>query len=103
MDEARLIRFGAGKTHLGAAFHAQWLLVEIILGFVLWHTPKPASLGGGPRVPHRFPSTNNQNLLFTGRTPFRFTSHKIIQIQLGRCPIFLVGPACHDLERLVGQ
>jgi hypothetical protein len=39
MDEARLIRFGAGKTHLGAAFHAQRLLVEIILGFVLWHTP----------------------------------------------------------------
>ena len=79
MDEARLIRFGAGKTHLGAAFHAQRLLVEIILGFVLWHTPKPASLGGGPRVPHRFPSANNQNLLFTGRTPFCFTSHEIIQ------------------------
>jgi hypothetical protein len=28
MDEARLLRFGAGKAHLRVAFHAQRLLVE---------------------------------------------------------------------------
>jgi hypothetical protein len=40
MHEARLIRFGfgAGKAHLGAAFHARRVYVET-LGLALWHCP----------------------------------------------------------------
>jgi hypothetical protein len=36
MHEARLVRFGAGKAHLGAALHALRVFVET-LGLVLWH------------------------------------------------------------------
>ena len=50
MDEARLLRFGAGKAHLGAAFYAQRLVVET-LSFVIWHTPNP----------RRYRSWANQN------------------------------------------
>jgi hypothetical protein len=50
MDEARLVRFGAGKAHLGAAFYAQRLVVET-LSFVIWHTPNP----------RRYRSWANQN------------------------------------------
>jgi hypothetical protein len=51
MHEARLLRFGAGKAHLGATFHALRLLVET-LGFVLWHTPEPRHwvLGHGSTI-----------------------------------------------------
>ena len=40
MHEARLarLRFGAGKAHLGTAFHALWIFVET-LGLALWHSP----------------------------------------------------------------
>jgi len=38
MHEARLVRFGAGKAHLGAAFHALWVFVETF-GLVLCHCP----------------------------------------------------------------
>ena len=40
MHEAVLPRFGfgAGKAHLGTAFHALWIFVET-LGLALWHSP----------------------------------------------------------------
>jgi hypothetical protein len=40
MHEARLVRFGAGKAHLGAAFHALRVFVETP-GLVLWHCAAP--------------------------------------------------------------
>jgi hypothetical protein len=40
MHEARLVRFGAGKARLGAAFHALRVFVET-LGLVLWHCAAP--------------------------------------------------------------
>jgi hypothetical protein len=38
MHEARLVRFGAGKAHLAAAFHAMRVFVEA-LDLALWHCP----------------------------------------------------------------
>jgi hypothetical protein len=38
MHEARFVRFGAGKAHLGAAFHALRVALDT-LGLVLWHCP----------------------------------------------------------------
>jgi hypothetical protein len=38
MHEARLVRFGAGKAHLGVAFHAMRVFVEG-LDLALWHCP----------------------------------------------------------------
>jgi hypothetical protein len=67
MNEARLLRFGTGKSHPAAAFYAQRLLVET-LGFVLWHTPKPRHWVLGQGSHHRLLPASNQNLLFTGRT-----------------------------------
>ena len=76
MNEARLLRFGAGKAHLGAAFHATRLLVEA-LGFVLWHTPKPRHLGAGPRVPPSISSGKQPELaLHRSDTPFASSFYK---------------------------
>jgi hypothetical protein len=38
MHEAWLVRLGAGKAHLGAAFDALEVFVET-LGLALWHCP----------------------------------------------------------------
>jgi hypothetical protein len=45
MHEARLVRFGAGKAHLGAALHALRVFVET-LGLVLWHLSTAWSAAG---------------------------------------------------------
>ena len=49
MHEARFVRFrfGAGKAHLRAAFHALQVFVET-LGLALWHCP-PHDLADGTR------------------------------------------------------
>jgi hypothetical protein len=97
MDEARLLRFGAGKAHLGAAFHAQRLLVET-LGFVFWHMPKPRHWVLAQGSHHRFLPASNQNLLFTGRTPEQLHQPQgPTNAQLGRRLIFLVGATGDDL------
>ena len=60
MDEARLVRFGAGKAHLGAAFYAQRLVVET-LSFVIWQTPNPRryrSWANQNSHHHFFPASN---------------------------------------------
>ena len=68
MHEARLVwfGFGAGKAHLGAAFHALRVFVET-LGLVLWHRPPHGWLMA--RCKLRFHNwkvvATNQNLPFT--------------------------------------
>jgi len=65
MHEARLVRFGfgAGKGHLGAAFHARRVYVET-LGLALWHCPPLDKANGTGKL--RFHDSKdvatNQNL-----------------------------------------
>jgi hypothetical protein len=66
MHEGRLVLFGAGKAHLGAAFDALQVFVEI-LGLALWHCPPHDGLMAPSRL--RFHDSKdvatNQNLPFT--------------------------------------
>jgi hypothetical protein len=66
MHEARLLRFGTGKAHLGAAFHALWVFVET-LGLVLWHcAPHGWLLAPCALRFHNWKvAATNQNLPFT--------------------------------------
>ena len=102
MDEARLIRLGTGKAHHGAALYAPRFLVET-LGFVLWHMPKPPHWVR-PRVSPLISSSKQPELaLHRSGTRVAAPNARACERLLGRRPIFLVGPARYDLERLVRQ
>jgi hypothetical protein len=66
MHEARLVRFGAGKAHLGAAFHALRIFVET-RGLALWHyLPHESLMAPGKLQFHNWKvAATNQNLPFT--------------------------------------
>jgi hypothetical protein len=66
MHEARLVRFGAGKAHLAAAFHAIRVFVEA-LDLALWHCPPHEWLmaPGKLRFHNWKVAATNRNLPFT--------------------------------------
>ena len=107
MHKARLFRFGARKAHLGTTFHALRLSVET-LGFVLWHTPKTASLGAEPRVPPSI-SSGKQPQLVLHRSDSQICAAASPvdelpeRVQSDRCPNFLVGPTRHYHDLVIRQ
>ena len=62
MHEARFVRFGTGKAHLGVASHALQVLIETF-GFACWHFPPDISAVSGKIRFHTLKvATTNQSL-----------------------------------------
>ena len=62
VHEARFVRFGTGKAHLGVASHALQVLIETF-GFACWHFPPDISAVSGKIRFHTLKvATTNQSL-----------------------------------------
>ena len=64
MHEARFVRFGTGKAHLGVASHALQVFIETF-GFACWHLPPDSYCYRRDTIPHKKSSDNQPELADT--------------------------------------
>ena len=98
MHEARLLRFDAGKAHLGAAFHALRVFVETP-GLILWHCAasmvscwhlaRYGSIIGKLRQPTRIWPSHVEGVPYKADLPTPFPRRGIVKSANPPCKIYL--------------